>query len=416
MTGITSSLYNYQFRSGWNPIQRRAPLALSAPEVLLENIPALESLESQVARKQSLAKRYSHSLRSNAYDSITKGVGTSAFIRLQHDIHRSQQESANWQSLKQSDPTAKWMIHCHRILTTRYREQDGQLFGLGDEPEAVPGNWTLDKIKKLLLKAHQLHPRLETGLMYFDNRRFVVTGKEDKYAVSAWDDTEWLSTGGFGNVFKVWSYTKAKWIVRKIMHLVADTREIQDKRIRSFYNECCILNQLNQQGSVPGISRRVSLRSLQCGEDRLFFLHSRFARYCDLGKALLRGTFDALSPRQRFQLIGPLLHGFMVMTQARVVHNDICLNNTFVSKAHNGFALYFADFGLADRNGGGHTTYLGHLISSFLNDNARWSLEYPPQVYQLISDITDNAIPPNELVTRYEEILKQWPSSDEESK
>lgn len=304
-----------------------------------------------------------------------------------------------------------------RILADRYSEEDGHLYGLGDEREPVPGAWTLKKIQNLLLQAHQLHLRDETSdLMTFDKQTFLITGKKDKFAISSWDHaTEHLDRGSFGTAFKVWSYTKGKWIVRKIMHWETDNK--RDSRIQSFVNEYNVLKQLNQHGSVPGISRKVDLRILQIGEHEIYCLHSRLARYGDLMGALPRGIFSALSARQHFQLIGPLLNGFKTMRQMKVVHQDIGFSNIFVGREKNGLALYFADFGMTatykdedPTNFKFSMSRMGRHISTFLNHDA--ALQYPPEVIKFTTDITANAIPPEELLSRFEEILKRWISDE----
>lgn len=315
----------------------------------------LESLK----KPEGCAGRFIRLLGLDVHSSITRRLARSRF-------HEGDKQILDQLADRINRLAARPRVQAFRCVASCYSEENGRLYGIGRGKELLPEYYTADRVRKLLMTAFRLPLAIgESQKLFWKRRSYLVTRKsEDKRSVSSLGHLEvLLGKGTPSSVYKVWSFTKGKWIARKVPKQLPFKQDIDYWRlydtpdpsqvhwtIHQLHNEKRILDIVNQQGSRAGLMRKVGLREVAYGARVRFYSHMRMAPRGSLCKALERGRFLHLSSMERLCMMEPILKGLVHLWDRNICHNDLYDENILIeedaSQPH-GVALKIADFGRA---------------------------------------------------------------------
>lgn len=293
---------------------------------------------------------------------------------------------------------------------------------------------SIDQIRETLYEAF-VYPLREgqSKVIEIEKRDYLISRKGENRSVSLWKAENILGKGSWGEVSRVWSLTKSKWIARKTLYSYFTDQ-------RTLLNEVRIVDHIHSKGPALGICRKIGLGVRETKDGKRYFTHSRMARRGNLLEAIRERRLNLLSPLAQFKFCERLLEGLVTLSNAKVHHNDLSCKNIFLDYTFgHPFIPVIGDFGSAwiDSTGAGKfhkdvkdmgyilgNLFMAHEDKPFLIDWTQWikdgeiqweyrfcgaylAPEYPKAVYELIKDMI-LGLAAEEALTRYRNVLRDW--------
>lgn len=333
-----------------------------------------------------------------------------------------------------ANPAKRAIEQCDEILANHYLGNDRTYEG-----EIVPSGYTKPQIRQILLHAFQTPLKVGSStVINVAGKQYVVTRKPHKWSVSAWGHTTVkLGEGCYGIAYKVWSFTKGKWIARKQAN--PNSHYPLETCNESLIKEVNMLERVHLRGRVQGVFPKMSLRRLETRAGIFYFAHGRFAQHGNLDEALSNHLFNAFTPFEKFRLCEQLLQGLAAVARENIVHNASNATNIFVDSEPTGRKLYLADFGEAtiDNNSDAmfklDVRHIGEALAALLIDRSvpirefkkwidenqmKWLVnydgaylfhQYPAEVYEWVKNVVAGELTAQKALDTYRQILAKWP-------